>query len=130
MLLLLILFLSNHLVITLSADTVVSPEVNLDWTSQTFVIPPGPLPNDTVANCGIFSNYYCLHAYESELTRGAAVAAHHGTSLTDVRLLNMAGQDGDFEEAREEDLAIEYQYTDRLHDQELSQQIETLRTIA
>ena len=47
MLLLLILFLSNHLVITLSADTVVSPEVNLDWTSQTFVIPPGPLPNDT-----------------------------------------------------------------------------------
>ena len=37
----LLIILFDRVAITLSADTVVSPQVSLDWASQTFVIPPG-----------------------------------------------------------------------------------------
>ena len=42
----LLIILFDHLAITLSADTVVSPQVSLDWASQTFVIPPGAFHKD------------------------------------------------------------------------------------
>ena len=44
---LLLIILSDHAAMALTADTVVNPRVNLNWTSQTFIIPPGVFPNDT-----------------------------------------------------------------------------------
>ena len=32
---------------TLQTDTVVTPQVQLNWTSQTFIIPRGSFPKDT-----------------------------------------------------------------------------------
>ncbi|XP_075247735.1 uncharacterized protein LOC142340869 isoform X2 [Convolutriloba macropyga] len=91
MLSILLLLLFRHVAITLSADTVVSPKVSLNWTSQTFVFPPGALHTDAGAYCGMYSKYYCLHAYETRLTRFAAIAAHIGASLTQIQQANRQG---------------------------------------
>merc|ERR1712226_1713627 len=50
-------------------DTVVSPRPYREWASQTFVIATGKehseLRSDTGFFCGLYSDYYCLHAYET-----------------------------------------------------------------
>ncbi|XP_075247712.1 uncharacterized protein LOC142340855 isoform X3 [Convolutriloba macropyga] len=126
---LLLIILSDHAAMALTADTVVNPRVNLNWTSQTFIFPPGVFPNDTGSCCGKYSKYYCLHAYETRLTRSAAIAAHHGALLTDVNQANHPGH-GNQEATEDDDLAIEYEYLDLDVDEVLSQHVQTLKAAA
>ena len=46
MLSLLFIFLFHKVPLTSAVDTIVSPQKDINWTSQTFIIPPGALPKD------------------------------------------------------------------------------------
>ena len=46
-------------------DIIINPYINIQWKSQTFIIPPGVSRNDAGDYCREFSNFYCLHAYET-----------------------------------------------------------------
>ncbi|XP_075247719.1 uncharacterized protein LOC142340859 isoform X2 [Convolutriloba macropyga] len=133
MLSLLIIFLFHHVAITWSADTVVRPQISLNWTSQTFIIPPGAFPNDTGAFCGTYSKYYCMHAYETRLPRDAAVQGQYGYGHVQVFPVNQIAQPEDHEnreEDGEDDLALEYDYNDLMYDSSLAQSIDTLKAAA
>merc|ERR1719433_2626397 len=73
----------NIIKLSLAVDTVVRPEPVREWVSQTFIIPSHSVPNNM--DCGNYSKFYCLHAYETRDTvDGVSVQDHFGVAANQV----------------------------------------------
>ncbi|XP_075247714.1 uncharacterized protein LOC142340857 isoform X2 [Convolutriloba macropyga] len=107
-------------------DTVVIPQVDLNWTSQTFIIPPGVFPKDVGDYCAIYSKYYCLNAYETKTVRDPLETHYFGRGYTYQPIMPPDGQDED----GMSDLALEYDQSELVNDGDgtLIQRISTLKS--
>ncbi|XP_075247708.1 uncharacterized protein LOC142340854 isoform X1 [Convolutriloba macropyga] len=121
MLSLLFIFLFHKVWLTSAVDTIVSPQKDINWTSQTFIIPPGALPKDPGSHCAAHSRFYCLNAYETTISLEEQQFGY-GYGYQHVQ--------GDVPEEEEEvdDIALEYNKMDVIEDPNLSEYLAAIKS--